>query len=69
MPTSDSAPPVLTREELARELHLSRTTIDQLLRNGSIAFFRCGRAIRIPRESVQLYLRRAMAQTEHGEPE
>jgi excisionase family DNA binding protein len=45
-------PPVLTVEEFAAAMRLSRGSAYEFVRQGGVRHVRCGRSIRIPRSAV-----------------
>jgi excisionase family DNA binding protein len=47
---------LLTSEQGAAYLHVSRTTIDRYIRSGKLRAFRIGRSYRIPRWRLNLFL-------------
>jgi excisionase family DNA binding protein len=54
--TLKDCPDVLTPDQLARLLKVSKTTIYRFLRNGEIKHFRIGSAIRIPKIHILEFL-------------
>lgn len=48
---------LLTREEAAEVLRVSLTTMSRILGSGRLPHLRIGRAVRIPREALDAYVR------------
>ena len=51
---------ILTVEEVADVLHIGKNRVYTLLASGDLKAFRMGRPWKIPRESVENYVRRNM---------
>lgn len=56
MTTADREPDVLTIEEAARYLRLSRAKVYGLAASGELPAFRVGRSVRIRRERLEAWL-------------
>ena len=59
---------VYTRKETAELLKIGLRTLDKLLHKGELAYYRIGRQIRIPYESIEQLLEANMVNFE-GQPE
>ena len=54
---TDDYPPMLTREQVAKELNVSMSTVGNLLRDGSLFSIRIGKHYRVPREVLVAFKR------------
>ena len=55
---SDTTPSLMTLEELCKVLMIGRSMAYKLLASGEIPCFKMGRTWKIPREGVDLYIRK-----------
>ena len=56
-PRTHEAPLLLRAEEAAKLLSLGRTTVFQMMASGELPCVRFGRAVRVPRASVERWVR------------
>lgn len=61
MSDQNGLPDVLTVDEIARYLRVSRTTICRWCVQGRLPAFRIGRGWRVQREDLEQYIKHAMA--------
>lgn len=48
----DNLPEIMTIEQLAEALHVSRSTINRAIKAGDLKAFKIGKSVRIEKESV-----------------